>query len=132
MYKRFNKKPKKPDYVTELAKEKRKNPTPGEKALWHALKRKNYFGYHIRRQAPFGRYIVDFYYPKKKLAIEVDGDSHIGNEEEDKIREDDIKAWQIKIIRFKEEEVLNKIKEVLSEIEKTLNQIKDVSLHSVK
>jgi very-short-patch-repair endonuclease len=59
-----------------------------------------------------------------KLAIEVDGDSHIGREEEDKIREEDIQAWQIHIIRFSEENVLNNIKDVLSDIEKALEQMK--------
>ncbi|MFC1585668.1 endonuclease domain-containing protein [Fibrobacterota bacterium] len=112
--------------MVNLAREKRKKPTPGERALWFALKRKKGFGCHFRRQAPFGRYILDFYCTKKRLAIEVDGDSHIGNEENDRLRQEDLNSWHVHVIRFKEEDVLKNIKQVLAEIETAVNQIKDL------
>jgi very-short-patch-repair endonuclease len=122
IFNRFFKKPFKPDYIIPLARDMRKNPTPGERTLWFALKRKSFFGYHFRRQAPFGRYILDFYCAKKKLAIEVDGESHIGKEEYDKMRADFIEACEIKILRFKEEDVFTNLKKVLSDI---YNELKE-------
>jgi len=47
--------------------------TASERALWEALRPLNL---HIRRQAPTGRYVVDFVHHGAKLVIEVDGGRH--------------------------------------------------------
>lgn len=44
-------------------------------------------GYDFHRQKPIGEYIVDFFCNELNLAIEIDGESHYGNEEDDKIRQ---------------------------------------------
>ena len=46
-----------------------------EVALWQAV-RASRLGYKIRRQHPFGPYILDFYCAAAKLCIEVDGPLH--------------------------------------------------------
>ncbi len=120
MFKRFNKKPYTPDYVKKLAREMRKNPTPGERKLWYAMKRKDYFGYRFRRQRAFGRYIFDFLCTKKKLVIEVDGASHIGKEEYDAERDKFIDSWQLKVLHFKEGQVLENVESSLEEIHTAL------------
>ncbi len=121
---RFYKKPLRPKYMTELARGHRKKPTPGEKALWDGLRKANFFGYRFRRQAPFGRYILDFYCAKMKLAIEVDGDSHMGKEEYDDIRNDFRTSWNQQVLHFREEYVINFLQDVLLEIK---NSLKDRS-----
>lgn len=49
--------------------------TPPEARLWVAL-RGGRLGLRFRRQHPVGPYILDFYCPAAKLAVEVDGLSH--------------------------------------------------------
>lgn len=58
--------------------------------------------YKFRRQYSIGKYIVDFYCQKSKLAIEIDGDSHyqIGAEYKDKTRQKYLESLGIKVIRF--------------------------------
>lgn len=68
------------------------------------------------RQAPFGRYIFDFYCPKKKIAIEIDGESHRNKMEDYHKREKYIQGSGIKIVRFKISEIETNIAVVLSRI----------------
>lgn len=46
-----------------------------EVLLWQSLRQRP-GGLKIRRQHPIGAYVVDFYVPKRKLAIEIDGSAH--------------------------------------------------------
>jgi very-short-patch-repair endonuclease len=69
-------------YNTKLKKysqELRKNMTEAEKLLWSKLRRKQLKDSQFYRQRIIGNYIVDFYCPKSKLIIEVDGGQHYSN-----------------------------------------------------
>ena len=57
---------------------------------------------------------------KKKLVIEVDGASHIGKEDYDAIRDEFIKSWELKILHFKEELVLENVEGVIEEIQEAI------------
>ena len=65
----------------------------------------------FRRQFSVGEYILDFYCPALKLAIEIDGCSHDGEdaEEYDVIRQRTIEAFGIHFIRFRNAEVLRNV-----------------------
>jgi len=54
----------------------RNNMTKWEVILWSDLKGKKMYGFKVRRQYGIQNYILDFYCPKLKLAIEIDGDVH--------------------------------------------------------
>ena len=54
----------------------RNSMSQAEIILWEYLKGKKLKNLKFRRQFSADRYVIDFYCPKKKLAIEVDGDSH--------------------------------------------------------
>ena len=56
--------------------------TPAEKILWEEL-RANKLGVHFRRQQVISGFIVDFYCHKAALVLEVDGDVHDLQQEED-------------------------------------------------
>lgn len=56
--------------------------------LWNRLKRGQIKGYQFLRQKPLGNYIVDFFCYDPMLVIEIDGDSHIDNEKEDKRKQE--------------------------------------------
>ncbi|RZJ00606.1 MAG: endonuclease domain-containing protein [Brevundimonas sp.] len=62
--------------TVERARELRRRMTPPETRLWLCLRGKRLRGFKFRRQHPIGVYIVDFYCPGAKLAVEVDGRGH--------------------------------------------------------
>lgn len=65
----------------QTARNLRKDSTKVEAILWQVLRNKNLEGFRFRRQHPIGPYIADFFCPKKKLIIEVDGGQHAEQEE---------------------------------------------------
>ncbi|WP_299764365.1 DUF559 domain-containing protein [uncultured Dokdonia sp.] len=106
--------------LIERAKEMRENPTPAEAALWESLKGKN-LEYKFRRQHLIDNFIVDFVCLSKKLVIEVDGDIHDHQKEEDQARTEVLEELGYKVIRFRNEEVLGNLESVLSKIKQTLD-----------
>ena len=90
-----------------------------EVILWSRLQRKTIRGYKFRRQYGIVRYVVDFYCPTLKLAIEIDGDSHFTDQaqEYDREREAYIQSLGLKVIRFRNLEVRNNLNQVLRVIE---------------
>lgn len=59
-----------------MARELRKNPTASEERLWAARRRRQVLGYRFRRQPLVLGFVLDFYCPALKLAIEADGSIH--------------------------------------------------------
>lgn len=99
MYIKYNKK-----YI-ERARKLRNNSTPEERKLWYDFLSKNI--YRFTRQKIIDNYIVDFYCPKKRLVIELDGDQHytVDGKEYDEIRTELLNAYNLKVIRFKNNEI---------------------------
>ena len=62
--------------VRGAAREMRKQPARSEDILWSALRDRRLAGRKFRRQHPVGRFILDFYCHKERLAVEVDGPVH--------------------------------------------------------
>ena len=102
----------------------RREETKAEKMLWKEL-RNSSLGVKWRRQHPIDMFVVDFYVPKLKLAIELDGSSHNikENKEYDKDRTFYLESKYVKVLRFWNskieknlEEVLNKIKEEIKKL----------------
>jgi very-short-patch-repair endonuclease len=92
-------------YLKHLARTLRNNMTLSEILLWKHLKGKQLLGYDFHRQRPIGKYIVDFYCPVLKLVIEIDGDSHGGKEEADRVRQQELEAMGVTVLRFWDNEV---------------------------
>ncbi|MGN6550027.1 MAG: endonuclease domain-containing protein [Pararhizobium sp.] len=63
-------------FKRDAARRLRKEQTSAEEILWRHLWRIPVEGTHFRRQAPIGRYIVDFVSHRLKLVIELDGHQH--------------------------------------------------------
>jgi len=104
------------------ALEMRKNPTKAENALWQSL-RNHITGQHFRRQHIIDRFIVDFVCLEKLLVIEVDGDIHDYQKQEDKERTEFLEQQGFQVIRFKNDEILSNIKKVVVKIEKFLKAL---------
>jgi len=102
----------------------RQNPTAAENRLWQHLRRRQINGYRFRRQHPIGRFIVDFYCAKAKLAIEVDGPVHNepGHKEYDQERQAYLESLGLRVLRITNEEVLNGLDAVLNEIRVALGR----------
>ena len=75
-------------------------------------------GQRFLRQYGVEEYVLDFYCPKLKFAIEVDGDSHFvsGAEEYDKARQEYIESFGIQFIRFTNDEICKNLDGVCQEI----------------
>ncbi|MEA5472124.1 endonuclease domain-containing protein [Spirulina sp. 06S082] len=101
----------------ELAARKlRDRLTPAEFYLWQALRNKQLGGLRFRCQHPVGRFILDFYCPSCKLAVEVDGGIHDRQFEYDTARTEHLQQYGYRVIRFSNERVMNNIEAVLEEI----------------
>ncbi len=74
-------------------------------------------GFDFDRQKPLGNYIVDFYCKDLSLAIEIDGDSHYFNYDNDIDRQRDLEKLGIRFLRFDDIEVKKSIDNVLKVIE---------------
>jgi len=113
--------------LKDRALDMRKNPTKGEKVAWDVLRR-NETEFHFRRQQIIDRFIVDFVCLEKRLIIEVDGDIHDFKKEEDKERSEILKKFGFEIIRFSNEEVINKTDNFLHKVNLKLKTISRNSL----
>ncbi|MEX1276575.1 MAG: endonuclease domain-containing protein [Bacteroidota bacterium] len=102
----------------------RKSMPEAEVILWSKLKEKQLAGYKFRRQYSVGPYVVDFYCAQKKLAIELDGDSHFGPgaQERDGKRQEWIETFGLRFLRFTNNEVQKNLYGILTAIEEALHE----------
>ncbi|OGU13746.1 MAG: hypothetical protein A2X61_06235 [Ignavibacteria bacterium GWB2_35_12] len=96
----------------------RTNMTGEEIILWSKLRMKQIGEAQFYRQRTIGNYIVDFYCPKAKLIIELDGGQHYTEEgkEKDIVRDEYFKNLGLKILRFQNKEVRRNLRNVIEEI----------------
>ncbi len=99
--------------------------------MWSKLKQKQLLGYRFRRQYSVGSYVIDFYCPELKLAIEVDGTSHYKDRAEyyDRNRQESIEKLGIKFLRFNNAEVYQNLNGVLEVISDNVQRIKNLPLN---
>ena len=102
------------------ARDLRRNLTDSEQVLWHRLRAKRILGVQFYRQKPLGRYIVDFFAPRVKLVVEVDGSQHFeGNHlRKDKHRDQYLFGLGLKVLRFDSRVVLTETDAVVEVIYK--------------
>jgi very-short-patch-repair endonuclease len=96
----------------------RKLSTHWERVLWRHLRNRAFSGRKFRRQHPIDQYVLDFYCPEARLAIELDGGGHNypGQEAEDKRRSEFLTQQGIMVLRFWNRQVREELKNVLSAI----------------
>lgn len=104
--------------LKQISRNLRSNMTDAETLLWSKLRGKQLKGCQFYRQKIIGNYIADFYSPKSKLVIEVDGGQHYSEEgkEKDRKRDDYMRILGITVLRFSDTEVLRDIDTVLEKI----------------
>ena len=105
---------------TARAREMRNAPTDAERLLWYQLSAKKVAGTRFNRQVPVGPFICDFIARNIKLIIEVDGGQHDWNAEADQRRTNFLEAQGYKVIRFWNNDVIERIEGVVQEIERVI------------
>jgi very-short-patch-repair endonuclease len=92
--------------------------TPAEIRLWQALKHRQLDDLKFRRQHGIGPFIVDFYCPAVRLAIELDGSAHDTEtaQQQDAARTAYLMSLGLRVVRFENREVMENLEGVLSEI----------------
>lgn len=102
--------------IREIVRRLRKNQTKEEKILWEFLRKRRLNGHKFLRQYPLFYdksmydqrfFVVDFYCPRLKKAIELDGKIHDYQKDRDEWRDEIIKSQGIIVIRIKNEELIN-------------------------
>lgn len=99
--------------------------TPSEKIVWAHLRKKQ-LGYRFLRQYSVDHFVLDFYCPELKLAIEIDGNVHevSENKEYDKARQKYVERFGIKFIRIKNEEIFGNADLAFEKIVKEIDKLK--------
>jgi very-short-patch-repair endonuclease len=90
--------------------------TPAEAALWNILQRAKLRGRKFRRQHSIGCYIVDFYCPSEKLAVELDGAAHDGSAQaaHDEMRRRFLESVGLRVLRVENRQVFENPDAVLA------------------
>jgi len=110
-------------------RELRQNQTSAEEIFWNVVRNKKFKGLKFYRQYPLffdylGKetfYIADFYCHSRKLVIEIDGEIHSYKKDQDKLSTEIINLLGIRVLRFKNDEIILNVKRVLKKIETVLN-----------
>ncbi len=115
---------------TNKRKELRHNMTKAEVLLWIELKGRKVMGYKFRRQFGIDIYVVDFYCPELKLAIEVDGATHFTDEDiaYDKDRQERIEQLGVRFLRFTNLDIYDSLECVMEVIRNKIKEIETTPL----
>ncbi len=108
--------------MKDLRRHLRRSLTPAEATLWKALQGLKLAGMKFRRQHSIGNYVVDFYCPKSKLVIELDGEKHFNSmaSDYDLRRSESLNRHGIRVIRFENRAVFENAEGVLHAIKEHL------------
>jgi len=98
------------------AKAMRQNMTLAERRLWNELRTNRLDGFHFRRQQVIDGFIVDFYCHAVGLVVEVDGPVHGERTEYDAERSRILAARGLRVLRVRNEEVVQDLEGVLARI----------------
>jgi len=99
----------------------RRAPTPAEAKLWKALRDNGLAGTKVRRQVPVGAFLLDFAVLSRRLAIEVDGQSHADDPGSDARRTAWLEDHGWMVVRFSNAEVMGNLEGVLSRLLRVVN-----------
>jgi very-short-patch-repair endonuclease len=107
-----------PLFAKSRARAMRREPTEAERKLWYALRDRRMQTPKFRRQAPVGRYIVDFLCIAHRLVVEADGSQHVESKR-DAVRDPWLTQEGYRILRFSNGDILTARESVLATIAAT-------------
>jgi len=108
--------------LKDVRRQLRHSLTAAEAILWKNLQRAQLAGRKFRRQHSVGNYILDFYRPESRLAIELDGQRHFNSiaSDRDGRRREFLRRLNIRVLRFENRAVFENLNGVLEAIRKHL------------
>jgi len=111
--------------LKQTRRDLRKQQTHCEKIVWMYLRNKQLLGYKFRRQYSVDHYVIDFYCPKLKLAVEIDGEYHEKPEQKiyDMERQSYLENFGITFVRIKNEELLGNPDLAFERIEQAVKKL---------
>jgi very-short-patch-repair endonuclease len=100
---------------------------PAEQLLWNRLRARQVEGCKFRRQYGIAAFVVDFYVPELKLAIEIDGDSHVGDDAQiyDVERQVFLEAKGTRFLRFTNQQVYENLDAVIERIAGVVGELRE-------
>jgi very-short-patch-repair endonuclease len=109
--------------ANENARALRKRLTPQEVKVWMKLRELKALGFHFRRQAPIGRYIVDFASLRARIVVEIDGGQHGMHDgiRSDRERDAVLRSQGFRVLRFWNSDVDQNLNGVMESILSALN-----------
>ena len=119
--------------LKQRRRELRRNQTEAEKTFWMHVRNRQFYGMKFFRQYSTGPYILDFYCPELKLAIELDGGQHTQDDKQeyDAVRSAYLKAQGINVMRFWNHEVLNDAESILTMMAEKITPPSPLTLRGV-
>jgi very-short-patch-repair endonuclease len=105
-------------HLKKYSRRLRNEMTDAERLLWSKIRGKQLKGFQVYRQKPIGRFVVDFYCPKAKLVIELDGGQHYSGamQAKDESRDRYMERFGLKVLRFSDKDVFEDLAGVLEQI----------------
>ncbi len=100
------------------ARELRQVETETEKIMWESLRGRRLNGLKFRRQHPYEHYVLDFFCVEHQLVVELDGSVHDVSDQAayDEERTRFLNEHDLRVIRFRNEEVKKNLPSVLQKI----------------
>lgn len=104
--------------LTPYAKKLRKNLTPEEVKLWAHIRKRQILGVKFLRQRPILNFIVDFFAPEIKLAIEIDGSQHYVDQGkyQDFERDAALNKFGITVLRYSNADINMRFESVMKDL----------------
>lgn len=90
-----------------------------ERLLWSRLRNRRLADLKFRRQVPVGPFVVDFLCESARLAVELDGESHVGRGEQDAARTAFLESRGLRVVRVMNDDVIRNMHDVLEFIMRT-------------
>jgi very-short-patch-repair endonuclease len=108
--------------LIEYARQLRRDLSPAEKILWPQLRGRRFCGFRFRRQHIIDPYIADFYCAVTSLVVELDGETHLGKEAADQLRQKFLENKGLKVLRFWNTDVFENLESILEVIYRECQQ----------
>ena len=107
-----------PNISIEQRRDLRAHPTEAEALIWYHLRARHLCGFKFRRQHPIGRFIVDFYCVRRRVAVELDRGQHFTGEKKayDERRTAFLRERGVSVLRFNNDLVFAETEAVLQAI----------------
>ena len=109
-------------YTISIRRNLRHDLTSVEKLFWARVANRQFYNLKFRKQHGIAWYIVDFYCSEKKLIVEIDGDTHAEEfNEQDKQRTGYLESLGYTVVRYTNRDILYNIDGVFEDLTKRVS-----------